>query len=155
VDLSCAATRSRLSTVEGCVQRVGNLAAACLSEKVPFPPGLDPAFVQPELGRRFTRAFTETGIAGSVSNVDCSEYPCIVEGHIDADLPLTTLLAAPALQVYEVARRRYAFAKSEAEVDGETRRGRQFTVALYATPPTPDDEASIVSRLPLRIMMAR
>jgi hypothetical protein len=59
-------------------------AAAPASLKVAFPTDLDPHFREKGLGEAFANALAATGVTGQVTTTDCSEFPCLVHGQVDA-----------------------------------------------------------------------
>jgi hypothetical protein len=58
--------------------------AAAATLKIPFPANLDPRFGEKGLGEAFANALANTGVTGQVTTTDCSEFPCLVHGQVDA-----------------------------------------------------------------------
>lgn len=81
VNEEVVALRARVAELEANLEVERVLRKGTEGEKVPVPPGL-PARLRDEklLVSSFNAALKEAGFPGQVSNVDCSEHPCIVFG---------------------------------------------------------------------------
>lgn len=77
-----AALRAKVQELEAQLGVEAELRKRNEGDKVPVPAGL-PARLRDEkmLVSSFNSALKEAGFPGQVSNVDCSEHPCIVFGH--------------------------------------------------------------------------
>jgi len=70
-----------------------------------FPKGLAPRFERENLAQAFAHALEQLGASAKVTDVDCSEFPCIVYGELDGAEMDTMKLAerlkgSPALAAY-------------------------------------------------------
>lgn len=76
------ALRAKVQELEAALKIEAELRQGIEGEKVPVPAGL-PARLRDEklLVSSFNTALKEAGFPGQVSNVDCSEHPCIVFGN--------------------------------------------------------------------------
>ena len=74
--------RAKVQELEAALKIEAELRKGIEGEKVPVPAGL-PARLRDEklLVSSFNTALKEAGFPGQVSNVDCSEHPCIVFGN--------------------------------------------------------------------------
>ncbi|MCB9547911.1 MAG: hypothetical protein H6706_18995 [Myxococcales bacterium] len=103
------ATRIRARALQREVESVRALAAEEQARRIEvegeaptWPAEMPPAYSADALRQNFTAALKEAGYDGEVTEVDCTEYPCIVYGKLnDHDgTELHQLMEAEALSVY-------------------------------------------------------
>ncbi|MEZ4464033.1 MAG: hypothetical protein R3F43_05785 [bacterium] len=103
------ATRIRARALQREVESVRALAAEEQARRIEvegeppaWPAEMPPAYSADALRQNFTAALREAGYDGEVTEVDCTEYPCIVYGKLnDHDgTELHQLMEAEALKVY-------------------------------------------------------
>jgi hypothetical protein len=120
-----------------------------VGEPVPFPPDLDPKFLEPALMKNLNKAFEEVGLDGDVSFVDCDEFPCIVcaglglpedeeMGMNESMEKIKKLKDSQAMETYDDAQTRSSVMVRHEENDAGVTRTLNNCQAIY---PAPEDEA--------------
>ena len=103
------ALHSRLTELEAELERVQAELESHTGARLTPPENLDARFEQAALVDSMTAAFAQQGVAGEVTTVDCTEYPCILYGRLQA-VEVTTepnldrmlaLLESPPLAAYQ------------------------------------------------------
>jgi len=115
---------------------------------VQAPPDLPERFGQEPLRRAMDEALREIGLKGQVTDVDCSEYPCLVSGELSEGEfgreESERLGGAAALAPYGEDQRA-SFGSTMEGRDGESR--RVFAVAVWQRVEGPTEKAEILKRL--------
>lgn len=116
----------------------------------PPPDGIEPRFSGPALTGSVGQAIGQSGVAGEVQHVDCSEYPCIVFGRLVGDEEdMEEIERAAALSEYDadvLTLLFWATTADSSEAAGPKETGL-FALAFY----TSDDRASSGAELDRRI----
>lgn len=96
------ALRAKVAQLEATLETELKLRRGTEGDKVPVPAGLAPRLRdEAQLVSSFNAALKEAGFPGQVSNVDCSEHPCIVYGNGFGDRgDLEKLLPTAAFGAY-------------------------------------------------------
>ena len=95
-----AAMEARVHELELQVLETKALVDATAGKVAKAPAGLPERFKQPELQSALRLAFKQVNSSAQLTDVDCSEYPCIAIGNGIATSQLAALKATPALQPY-------------------------------------------------------
>ena len=122
-----------------------------LGEAVPFPADLDPLYREEALMQHFSDALKEMGADGEVTEIDCSEFPCIVYGKVRGEdgTDLRRMHDAEALQAYGKGIGNSSVWGGKVVKDGEPSESAVFGIAAYPKDQV-DDEAMLQKRLRVR-----
>lgn len=144
------ALKQQIKTLEARLTDQADTLKHYIGEALPFPDDLDPIYKEDELMERFSAALEALGVDGEVSEIDCTEFPCIVYGKVQDDdgTQVGKLREAKALSPYEDAWRNSSVWSGKAMVDGKPSQNAAFGFALM--PKGAVDEAAVQKRLRFR-----
>lgn len=144
------ALRKQISTLEGRLADQAALLKHYTGEALPFPDDLDPLYREEALMERFTAALEAVGADGEVTEIDCSEFPCVVYGKVNGEdgTQLDRLRSAEPLAPYKDEWGNTSIWGGKAMVDGKPSSNAVFGIAFM--PKGSVDEGVLGKRLRFR-----
>ncbi len=77
--------RNRIVELEALLEEKEAALGRAGGVPIPFPEGLDDRHSQRGLLDVYSEIFESTGVQGDLVAIDCSEYPCMVQGRLDVE----------------------------------------------------------------------
>jgi hypothetical protein len=142
------ALKRQLKAAQAKIAEQGETLAHHVGQPLDFPADLDPKYRQEALMERFNAAFEELGIEGGVTDIDCSEYPCLVFGRTIGQMRTKELQEAEALETYGDDLEDWSHWAGQSVVDGLPSKSVMFGLPVY--PAGSIDPNALKQRLMLR-----
>lgn len=145
------ALRARIKRLKRKLAEQASALEHHLGEALPFPDDLDPLYREDALMQHFSDALAQIGADGEVTEIDCSEFPCIVYGKVRGEdgTDMRRLHDADALQAYGKGIGNSSVWGGKTVKNGEPSESAVFGIAAYPKDQIAD-EAMLQKRLRVR-----